>query len=333
MTSWRPARLLLALGSGLAFALAFPSYNLPLLAWIALAGLLLATLGASPWLAALVGFLHGAAFYTATLPWIYTVMRVDGGLSVAEAAGVLAALVAADALFTAAFSLLIAWLGRNSPARALLAAPFVWVALEYGKTHLPAIGFPWNLLGYAASGNLALLQLVSWTGIYGLSFLVAAYNALLAWVLVGGSYRRRAAGFCLGVTAVLWVAAMFGGRLVPAPRPRFVAHLVQTNFPQSTSYPGDWMERHAAELAELERLSVAAGEKSPGLVIWPEVPAPFSLEDARFLARAERIARAAHSDFLVGVVEWRPGPRGGLAPYNSAALRVETRPARRPGAL
>jgi len=320
MIRWWPARLLLALGSGLALALAFPSYNLPLFAWFALAMLLLALAGARPWPAALLGFLHGAVFYTATLTWIYTVMRVHGGLSVAAAAGVLAALVVAASLFTAAFSLVAAWLGRSSASRGFAAAPFLWIALEFGRTHLPAIGFPWNLLGYAASENLGLLQLVSLTGIYGLSFLVAAYNALLACVLVGSGRRRRAVAAWLVVTTALVVVAVFGGRFIPVPHPRYVAHLVQTDFPQSASYPPDWMERHAAELDELERLSVAAGEKSPGLVVWPEVPAPFSLEDARFAARAEELARASHSDFLVGVVEWRLGPHGGLAPYNSAAL-------------
>jgi apolipoprotein N-acyltransferase len=320
MIRWWPARLLLALGSGLALALAFPSYNLPPLAWIALAGLLLAVLGASPREAAILGFLHGAVFYTATLPWIYTVMRVHGGLSAEAAAGVLAALVAAASLFPAAFALTIAWLGRRSVARALFAAPFVWVVLEYIRTHLPAIGFPWNLLGYAVSGNLAVLQLASLAGIYGLSFLVVAYNAVLVWAFLGAARRRPAVGLWVGVTAVLLLAAGFGARFVPVPQARFVAHLVQSNFPQSPSFPTDWMERHAGEIDELERLSIAAGGKSPGLVIWPEVPAPFYLQDAGFAARAARIARAARSDFLVGVVDWKPGPHGGLAPYNSAAL-------------
>ena len=55
---------------------------------------------------------------------------------------------------------------------------------------MPDIGFPWNLLGYAASGNLALVQLASITGIYGLSFVVAAYNAVLVWLI--GSLDRVA---------------------------------------------------------------------------------------------------------------------------------------------
>src|SRR5713101_9971157 len=109
-----PSRLLLALLSGLALALAFPSYNLSALAWIGVAGLLLASLGAQPRHAALYGFLHGAIRAVVSLPWIDTVMRVHGGVPAAAAAGILALMVAAIALFPAAFSLVIARLGRRS---------------------------------------------------------------------------------------------------------------------------------------------------------------------------------------------------------------------------
>ena len=102
MTRWWPARVLVALVSGLALALAFPSFNFPVLAWVSVAGLLVAMLGAPMRQAALCGFLHGVAFYTATLPWVYTVMRVHGGVAVLPAAGVLALMVAVLALFPAA---------------------------------------------------------------------------------------------------------------------------------------------------------------------------------------------------------------------------------------
>src|SRR5712692_6275807 len=112
MSLLRPSRLLLALGSGIALAFAFPAYNAPVLAWISLAGLVLASLDERWWFAAVCGLLHGAGFYTATLPWIYTVMRVHGGLSPVEAAGVLALLVAYLASFPTAFSIGVAYLSR-----------------------------------------------------------------------------------------------------------------------------------------------------------------------------------------------------------------------------
>jgi len=67
---------------------------------------------------------------------------------------------------------------------ACIGAPFLWVTFEFARAHMPEIGFPWNLLGYPASGNLALLQLATFTGIWGLSFLAAAFNALVAWTVL-----------------------------------------------------------------------------------------------------------------------------------------------------
>ncbi len=86
------------------------------------------------------------------------------------------------------------------------------------------------------------------------------------------------------------------------------------------SYPADWMQSHTSELDELEQISISAARKIPGVVIWPEVPAPFSLQDGRFLTRATRIARGAGGGFLVGVVDWKPLANGKIGANNSAAL-------------
>ena len=69
----------------------------------------------------------------------------------------------------------------------------------------------------------------------------------------------------------------------PAPaQASQVAHLVQTNLPQSMEYPANWDALHAGDMSELDRISIAAGQKDHGLVVWPEVPAPFSLIQADF---------------------------------------------------
>jgi len=323
MTLLRRLRLLLALAAGLALALAFPPYAFTPLAWISIAALILVSLGARWWKAALCGLLHGAGFYAASLTWIYTVMRVHGGLEPLPAAGVLALMVFTLSLFTAAFALAVNWLGRASVGRACLAAPFLWVALEFGREYMPYIGFPWNLLGYAASSQLGLLQLASLTGIYGLSFLLASYNALFVWLLVERT-RRGFLGW-LVATAILIPAAVMGQRFLPMVFPRQTAHLVQMNIPQVESYPADWMERMAPDLDEIERMSIDAAKQRPGLIVWPEVPAPFYLQDPKFAARATRIAREGDNYFLVGIVDWKPeaNPQSGgtqLVPYNSAAL-------------
>ena len=317
----KTARLLLALASGVALAVSFPIFNLSLLAWVSLAVLILAVLNATPRYAFLLGWLQGAAFYAISVPWFYNVMRQYGPLSVFAAGGVFMLVVLICATLHAAFAAGIAWLSRFGTARACVAAPFLWVSMEFALLHMPEIGFPWNLLGYAAAGNLAFVQLTTITGIFGLSLLVAAYNALLAWAAVKVARGNwRATRIPLGVTVVLVLIALAGPRFVPQAPVDHVAHLVQTNFPVSMNYPNDWMQSHASDMDQLEELSIRSAQNPPGIIVWPEVPAPFSLQDAHFLARAQRIARGAGGGFLVGVVDWKPLPNGGIGANNSAAL-------------
>jgi len=320
---FRAQRVILSLASGLALAFAFPDYSFPLLGWVSVAGLIVACLGAGVAEAALCGFLYGATFYTFSVPWVYTVMRQYGPLPVWQAAGVAALLIITAALYCVAFAAAVAWVARRSPQVAIAASPFLWVASELARTHMVDIGFPWNLLGYTASGSLALLQIAPITGIYGLSFLVAAYNAALVWFLrslMQGPRSRAATGTFASLTAVIAIVAILGPRFVPAAESDHVAHLVQPLLPQAMSYPDNWDALHAADNAEIDRITITAANRQPGLVIWPEVPAPFSLQQTPFAQRAARIAQLSRSYFLLGIVDWKPTADAGLAAYNSAAL-------------
>jgi apolipoprotein N-acyltransferase len=321
MSLSKSIRLLLALGSGIALALAYPLFNIPILGWIAPAVLILAVLGARPRFAILLGFVQGAVYFGLSLPWFYNVMRQYGPLPVVQAAGVFVLVILVLSIFHAAFAAAIAWLGKSSVNRACLAAPFLWVALEFATMYMPAIGFPWNLLGYVAAGNLAFVQITAITGIFGLSLVVAAYNSLVAWTILRISQHKEAEWKLLaGATATLIVIAFAGPQFVPKVSGDHVAHLVQTNFPVSNGYPPDWMKTHAAEMDQLEQISIDAAQKTPGIIVWPEVPAPFSLQDADFHSRAMRIARGAGNGFLVGVIDWKPLGNGQAGASNSAAL-------------
>jgi apolipoprotein N-acyltransferase len=315
--SWY-TRLLLALASGLALALSFPNYNLPLLAWIAVGLLVLASYRARLAVAPLYGFLHGLIFCLVSLPWIAVVMEQYGNVDPLTADGILILLGVTQGVFYAIFSLGIALASRKGPAFACALAPFLWAALEFGHTRVPILGFPWNLAGYAATGSLALLQFAAVTGIYGLSALVAGFGSLVAYAILVGTQR---AWKSVIVAAGVLILIAAGGRLfVPQAQARYVAHLVQTNFPQSQEYPLNWSQIHAFELDQLEHISIDSATKIPGLIVWPEVPAPFSLQDAPFAARARRIAQGSGQDFLVGVEDWKRDSAGQWLASNSAVL-------------
>src|SRR5271170_173099 len=265
--SWH-TRVLLALASGLTLALSFPNYNLRLLAWVSIGLLTLASFRARPAVAPLYGFLHALVFYPVCLPWMDVVMRQYGNVDAWTSAGVLGLVAIAGGVICAFFSWGVALASKKGPAFACALAPFLWVALEFARGNLPIFAFPWNLIGYAASGNLALVQLTALTGIYGLSFVVAGYGALVAYAVLVG---RQRAWKAVIVTACVLILIAAGGRyFVPRASARYVAHLVQTNFAQSYEYPPDWMQVHAGDLDELGQISVDAARRIPGLIVWPE---------------------------------------------------------------
>jgi apolipoprotein N-acyltransferase len=216
-------------------------------------------------------------------------------------------------------------IARRSLTLACAAAPFLWVTFEFARAHLPEISFPWNLLGYSAAQNGAFLQLTTLTGIYGLSFLVAAFNALLAWADAAktAGYRERFGPIGLSIV-VLFAVALVAERKVPTAKSNHFARAVQPNFPEVQSYEANWFAAHAGELNELEELSLASSAHRTDLLVWPEAPAPFSWQDYQFSELASRVALQAGHPFLAGVVEWKsetlPSGHTGQVPYNSAVL-------------
>ena len=59
-----------------------------------------------------------------------------------------------------------------------MASPFFWVALELLSARLTKV--PWDLLGYSQIDNFLLTNLAPFTGVYGLTFVLMAGNALIA---------------------------------------------------------------------------------------------------------------------------------------------------------
>jgi apolipoprotein N-acyltransferase len=325
-----PASFRLVFGalSGAALSFSYTGFYLSIYSWISVGILLIVLFGATPRVAFGCGFLHALFFTLTSVPWIATVLAEHGGLSAAGGWGILLLIAATWGLLTGSFAWIVNRLWQRSMVLACIGAPFVWVAFEFARAHLPEISFPWNLLGYPASANLGLLQITTITGIYGLSFLVAAFNALVAWFDAARtpSIARRLTILCVS-GAVIIAVMFFGPRLIPISRPNHTARAVQPNFPEAQSYPQNWFQLHAAEMDELEQLSLASQGNPVDLLVWPEAPAPFSMEDLQFAKRATSLAARTGHPFLAGTIEWRPlvdsseaGSRHVLVPYNSAVM-------------
>ena len=120
----RIVRLVLALVSGAALALAFPTFNIPLLGWIAPALLIIAVLGERPRFAFLLGLLQGAVCYGLSVPWFYNVMRQYGPLPAVQAGAVFGLVIVVTSVFRGAFAAVVAWLAEFASEGAASPPPF-----------------------------------------------------------------------------------------------------------------------------------------------------------------------------------------------------------------
>jgi len=166
----------LSLLSGVLLVLSFPKFDLEVLAWVALVPLLLAIRGKRAREAFLLSFLTGSVFFAGLLYWIATVTIYNRFVIFG-----LLLLVFYLALYFGLFGLLAS---RRKPGTIFnlqlstfnyLYLPSLWISLELIRTYLFS-GFPWGLLGYSQYLNLPLIQISSFTGVYGVSFLIVLVN-------------------------------------------------------------------------------------------------------------------------------------------------------------
>jgi apolipoprotein N-acyltransferase len=206
----------------------------------------------------------------------------------------------------------------GSARLALAFAPVLWVALDLAASRITSV--PWDQLGYSQVDNALVNQLAPWTGVYGISFLLVAVNALLAGGLLLSRHEGRRFWALAG--AVLLMAGASGIFVAPPhPAPTATAVLIQPNLDVAAdnAWAGPEWNRHLAEMTRLAGQnckSYIAGipqtnapngqivcppwPTHPDLVVWPESPAPFVEDDTRFQQALAALARQTQSPLIVG---------------------------------
>jgi apolipoprotein N-acyltransferase len=102
-----------------------------------------------------------------------------------------------------------ACLFRFGPVAWAVAAPFVWVGLEYFRSELYYLRFSWLNVGYAFS-NSAALPFLAGFGVYGIGFLLMAWAAYVGVVARLSKITRPVAGVALAIFSTLpwWLPAV-----------------------------------------------------------------------------------------------------------------------------
>jgi apolipoprotein N-acyltransferase len=336
---------MLAAASGVLQVLIFPEPALYILSWVAFAPLIYAILQcrnqdalltmvedgkwfapATAWQGFLLGYLSGVIWYLGSCYWVFHVMHYYGNLGVATSAVLLVMYALYLAIYHGLFGLLVALIARRRNGyslRALVFAPFVWVAVELGRAYVT--GFPWDLLGTTQIDNIPLSRIATFTGVYGLSFEIALVNTAVAAAFLVPRARRN-----LMLTASLAAAiVLHAGKFIkpPASVGNLGATLVQSNIPiLDEPWSLDYTLSTLTELQALSTRPSAAVTGSPGLIVWPESPAPFFATDLHVRATLAEVARSTDSYIVAGTmgIEHAGDPNRPPDIFNSASLIAPT---------
>ncbi len=204
-----------------------------------------------------------------------------------------------------------------------------WVALEMIQARLFS-GLPWNLLGTSQYRMLPLIQIASWCGVYGVSFLVAWFSVALwcgvAVVWLRPQRSRLWMGEVVLPLAALVVVVFVGIRLMYGPFTEETIRiaLVQPSIPQTVIWNP---EAGPKRFAELMALSEAALTNKPEVLVWPEAAMPSYLRwdtnrynGATLMESVAGLARRGKVWMILGADDAEPGGAGEAKFFNNCFL-------------
>lgn len=214
-----------ALASGIALSLAFPPAAVWPVAFFAIVPLLWLWRSSSTGRAVVVGLVFGVGVFGATLYWI---------LRFGEMAWISLTLLSAASIATVG-ALAPGLVRPGRPLRTAVGLASAWTVADWIRGMWPLGGFTWGSVGLSQVDDRALLPLASITGVWGVTFVVVAVNALLVEATVGGGEGwRRLGRVVLAAMLVLAPAALPYPR-ADGPSLDVAALQVDVRVPESTS--------------------------------------------------------------------------------------------------
>lgn len=286
--AWGWKRAGIALAAGILSALAMAPFNawpilvltFPVLVW------LIDGAAAGKWrgvpAAAWSGFWFGYGYFVPGLYWTGHAFFVDAPTFAWLSPFAVLGLPAYLALYPALGCALARLLWTRDASRILALAVALTVS-EWLRGHL-LTGFPWNAYGYALSEPLALAQIASVVGLWGMTFLAVAIFASPA-ALIDGRSRGRKPWIAPAVALATLVAlGAFGAiRLSMLPTKmlsQVKLRIMQPNLQQDVKFnysaKREVMQKYLA-LSDRASGPQATGVRDTNILIWPESAFPFFL--------------------------------------------------------
>ena len=214
----------------------------------------------------------------------------------------------------------------------MLGLAALWVIIEWTRTWMLG-GFPWLPLGASQCRMIVLLQIASFTGQWGISFVVimvnfafAAYVHRLFFEKHTGLRRRSPEFSVASFVVVLAMFPFFANVLWERDNPENIEPfarfaLVQPAIPQEIKWS---RENFDLSFTTLRKLSMEAVREAPEIIVWPEAALPYAVhgwpESERLRAWMREVAVETKTPLLTGAIT-QPDKA-----YHNAAFVVDPDP-------
>jgi apolipoprotein N-acyltransferase len=202
---------------------------------------------------------------------------------------------------------------KLSGLTASLVFPTAWAATEYVASHGPYGS--WGSAAYSQYGNLPLLQILSVTGLWGITFLLGWFASVCNWLWddsLESVCARRGAWLCFGTIAIVMllggarlaffppssptvrVASISARQVTPLPSAELIDRIWQGNATRDERADFNvWAAATDNDLLARAEQEMQAGAK---IVFWAEINAEVLKEDeAGFVARGGDLAAKYHA--------------------------------------
>jgi apolipoprotein N-acyltransferase len=329
---------LAAILSGFLYAVCFAPFNLTWFCWIALTPLIAAIWFSSTesrhrWLRSLLlGYVAGLTFFWVVFFWLTTVtvlgwfvlqfymaiyfaiwacfcdlLRPRASKRQARAASKWGRMLAQAR--STAVPAQSPWTKSTSNLRLAFILAAAWTTLEWLRGWVFS-GFGWNGLGVALHDKWPMIQITEFTGVAGLSFLVAFANVIIITtvyrLIVEARTHVMRPHFDFTVTMAGIVGVLVFGlratQVSPPTKPLRVA-AVQSNVPQNQKFDPQYTTRIFDQFRRLSEIALRSNPP-PDLLVWPEssMPGPIlaDQESHRFVMD---LAASADTDLLLGTID------------------------------
>ncbi|MDQ2824090.1 MAG: apolipoprotein N-acyltransferase [Verrucomicrobiota bacterium] len=293
----------------------FPPFNQTWLCWIALTPLIAAIWfsprnSKRPWLRdLLLGYVAGVVFFTAVFSWLGSLGTLFENFWLHGLSLLLSLYLALSFAFWTYVVGLIRPTNFVSSGRNLLAAflaASAWVAHEWTRGWLFG-GFGWNGLGVALSGHWSLIQIAEFTGVTGLSFVIAFANVIalttpIRLFLEARTHQMRPHWDVNFTMLAIIGLLVLGWRVAQSAHPSKPLRVaaVQAGIPQREKFDRQSTAKIFDEFTRLSGIALQT-KPPPDLLIWPEgsMPGPV-LEDDQTYRFVMDISASTKTDLLLG---------------------------------